>query len=143
MEIATRIMAGAQQERPKIVSPDDVLALIGLDMALQEQEQIRIVMLNTRNEVINIRTLYQGTTNNAHVRVSEIFREAVRLNAMAIVVAHNHPSGDPTPSSADIELTRHICDAGDTLDIKVMDHLIVGHGRHVSLRRLGLGFPKG
>lgn len=142
MEIAQRVMSDIQDRRPKIVSPDDVLALIGLDMTLQEQEQMKVVMLNTRNEVINIRTLYQGTTNQAQVRTSEVFREAVRLNAVAIIVAHNHPSGDPTPSSADIDLTRAMYEAGQTLDIKLLDHLIVGQGRHVSMKRIGLGFPR-
>lgn len=142
MEIAHRVMATLPEQRPRIVSPDDIMKLIGLEMALQEQEQLRVVMLNTRNEVTNIRTLYQGTTNQAHVRIAEVFREAIRMNAVAIVVAHNHPSGDPTPSSADIELTRLLHEAGHTLDIKVLDHMIIGHGRHVSMRRLGLGFPK-
>lgn len=142
MEVAHRVMATLPEQRPRIVSPDDIMKLIGLEMALQEQEQLRVVMLNTRNEVTNIRTLYQGTTNQAHVRIAEVFREAIRMNAVAIVVAHNHPSGDPTPSSADIELTRLLHEAGHTLDIKVLDHMIIGHGRHVSMRRLGLGFPK-
>lgn len=142
MEIAQRVMSDMQERRPKVIKPDDVLNLIGLDMTLQEQEQMKVVMLNTRNEVINIRTLYQGTTNQAQVRISEVYREAVRLNAVAIIVAHNHPSGDPTPSSADIDLTRAMYDAGQTLDIKLLDHLIVGQGRHVSMKRLGLGFPR-
>ncbi len=142
MEIANRVMASVPTQRPRIVTPDDIMNLIGLEMALLEQEQLRVVMLNTRNEVTNIRTLYQGTTNQANVRIAEVFREAIRLNAVAIVVAHNHPSGDPTPSSADIELTRLLYDAGQTLDVKLMDHMIIGHGRHVSMKRLGLGFPK-
>ncbi|MDQ2683020.1 MAG: DNA repair protein RadC [Chloroflexota bacterium] len=142
MEIANRVMASLPTQRPRISSPDDIMSLIGLDMALQEQEQLKVVMLNTRNDVLNIRTLYQGTTNQANVRIAEVFREAVRINAIAIIVAHNHPSGDPTPSAADIELTRLMYDAGTTLDIKLLDHMIIGHGRHVSMRRLGLGFPK-
>src|SRR5690606_20017700 len=84
MEIAHRVMATLPEQRPRIVSPDDIMKLIGLEMALQEQEQLRVVMLNTRNEVTNIRTLYQGTTNQAHVRIAEVFREAIRMNAVAI-----------------------------------------------------------
>ncbi len=140
MEIANRILASNPNQKPKISSPDDITNLIGLEMSLLEQEQLRIVLLNTRNEVIGIRTLYQGTTNQAQVRISEVFRDAVRANAVAIIVVHNHPTGDPTPSSADIELTRSIVEAGEMLEIRVLDHMIIGHGRHVSMKRLGLGF---
>lgn len=140
MEIANRILASNPNQRPRISTPDDVTNLIGLEMSLLEQEQLRIVLLNTRNEVIGIRTLYQGTTNQAQVRIAEVFREAVRANAIAIVVVHNHPTGDPTPSAADISLTQELVSAGNTLDVKVLDHMIIGHGRHVSMKRLGLGF---
>ena len=140
MEIANRILASNPNQKPKISSPDDITNLIGLEMSLLEQEQLRIVLLNTRNEVIGIRTLYQGTTNQAQVRIAEVFRDAVRANAVAIIVVHNHPTGDPTPSSADIELTRSIVEAGEMLEIRVLDHMIIGHGRHVSMKRLGLGF---
>ncbi|HYP61645.1 MAG TPA: DNA repair protein RadC [Thermomicrobiales bacterium] len=140
MEIANRILATNPDQKPKISSPDDITNLIGLEMSLLEQEQLRIVLLNTRNEVIGIRTLYQGTTNQAQVRIAEVFRDAVRANAVAIIVVHNHPTGDPTPSSADIDLTRTMVEAGDVLEVKVLDHMIIGHGRHVSMKRLGLGF---
>ena len=140
MEIANRILASNPNQKPKISSPDDITNLIGLEMSLLEQEQLRIVLLNTRNEVIGILTLYQGTTNQAQVRIAEVFRDAVRANAVAIIVVHNHPTGDPTPSSADIELTRSIVEAGEMLEIRVLDHMIIGHGRHVSMKRLGLGF---
>jgi DNA repair protein RadC len=140
MEIANRILASNPDQKPKISSPDDITNLIGLEMSLLEQEQLRIVLLNTRNEVIGIRTLYQGTTNQAQVRIAEVFRDAVRANAVAIIVVHNHPTGDPTPSSADIELTRTMVEAGEVLEVKVLDHMIIGHGRHVSMKRLGLGF---
>ena len=107
------------------------------------RDRQRVVQLNTRNEVLAIRTLYQGSTNKAQVRIAEVFREAIRANAVAIVVVHNHPSGDPTPSSADIELTRALIEAGSLLDITLLDHMIIGEGRHVSMKRLGLGFENG
>jgi DNA repair protein RadC len=140
MEIANRILASNPDQKPRIASPDDITNLIGLEMSLLEQEQLRVVLLNTRNEVIAIRTLYQGTTNQAPVRVGEVFREAVRANAVAIIVVHNQPTGEPTPSSADIELTRELVSAGKTLDVPLLDHMIIGLGRHVSMKRLGLGF---
>ena len=77
----------------------------------------------------------------AQVRVAEVFRDAVRQNAVAVVAVHNHPSGDPTPSAADVALTAELARAGQLLDVELLDHLVIGQGRHVSLRRLGLGFP--
>ncbi len=89
-----------------------------------------------------MRTVYQGSANEATVRVGELFRDAVRHNTVAVVLVHNHPSGDPTPSSADVALTVDVVQAGRLLDITVIDHIVIGQGRHVSLKRLGLGFSK-
>ena len=140
MEIARRVMALNPNERPRIATPEDVFNLVGLEMSILEQEQLRVVLLNTKNEVTSIRTLYQGSVNQAQVRMGELFRDAVRSTATGIVLVHNHPSGDPTPSAADISLTRDAVKAGEMLDIAVVDHLIVGKGRNASLRRLKLGF---
>jgi DNA repair protein RadC len=141
MEIASRIVAMGPDQRPKIASPDDVANLVAVEMAALEQEQLRVVMLDTKHQVLAIRTIYQGSVNQAQVRVAEVFREAIRHNAVAIVVVHNHPSGDPTPSSADVTMTLELAKAGKLLDVEVLDHLIIGQGRHLSMRRLGLGFP--
>lgn len=141
LEIAIRVVALGPDERPRIASPDDVVNLVGLEMAALEQEQLRVVIVDSKHRVQAIRTLYQGSVNQAQIRVAEIFREAVRLNGVAIIVVHNHPSGDPTPSSQDVMMTTELAEAGELLDIDVLDHLIIGRGRHVSLRRLGLGFP--
>ncbi|MBX6343338.1 MAG: JAB domain-containing protein, partial [Thermomicrobiaceae bacterium] len=110
-------------------------------MAALDQEQLRVMLLDTKNRVLRTATVYQGSVNSAQVRVSEVFKDAVRHNAPNVVVVHNHPSGDPTPSSADIALTAELSRAGQLLGIDVIDHLVVGHGRFCSLRRLGLGFP--
>jgi len=142
LELASRLVA-LGPERPQIGTPDDVVNLIGIEMAALEQEQLRTVLLDTKHRVQAIRTIYQGTVNQAQVRVAEVFRDAIRHNAVAVVVVHNHPSGDPTPSAADVALTAELAKAGALLDVEVLDHLIIGHGRHVSLRRLGLGFPGG
>ncbi len=142
LELANRLAAIRGDDRPQIVSPDDVVDLIGMEMAALEQEQLRTVLLDTKHRLVALRTIYQGSANQANVRIGEVFRDAVRVNAVAMIVVHNHPSGDPTPSSADIVLTTEISRAGKMLDIDVLDHLIIGRGRHVSLRRLGLGFPK-
>jgi DNA repair protein RadC len=140
-EIATRIVALGPDERPRIATPDDVVNLVGVEMAALEQEQLRVVVVDSKHRVQAIRTLYQGSVNQAQIRVAEVFREAIRLNGVAIIVVHNHPSGDPTPSSQDVLMTTELASAGKLLDVDVLDHLIIGRGRHVSLRRLGLGFP--
>jgi DNA repair protein RadC len=111
-------------------------------MAALEQEQLRVVLLDTKHRILGSRTVYQGSVNQAQVRVGEVYRDAVRQTATAIVAVHNHPSGDPTPSAADVALTVELAQAGALLDIDLLDHLIIGQGRWVSLRRLGLGFPK-
>ena len=84
--------------------------------------------------------IYAGSLNSAAVRVGEVFREAVRANSASIIVAHNHPSGDPTPSPEDVHVTKMIVEAGNLLDINVLDHLVIGRNRYVSLKERGLGF---
>ncbi len=113
-----------------------------IEMAALEQEQLRVVLLDTKHRILRHATVYQGSVNQAQVRVAEVFRDAVRQNATAIVAVHNHPSGDPTPSAADVALTVEIGAAGQLLDIELLDHLIIGQGRWLSLKRLGLGFAK-
>jgi DNA repair protein RadC len=117
-----------------------VANLLSAEMGLLEQEHLRVVLLNTRNEVLGIPEVYKGSVNTSLVRVGEVFREAVRRNCPAVVVVHNHPSGDPTPSADDLSMTRQMVEAGRLLDIEVLDHLIIGHGRYVSLKEQGLGF---
>lgn len=141
LEIANRVVAMGPEQRPQITSPDDIVNLVGIEMAALEQEQLRVVLLDSKHRVLVIRTIYQGSVNQAQVRIAELFREAIRANAPAIAMVHNHPSGDPTPSGADVSLTAEAVKAGELLGIDVLDHLIIGQGRHVSLRRLGLGFP--
>ena len=109
-------------------------------MGALEQEELRVILLDIRNHVDRILTIYKGTLNSSHVRVGELFKQAVRSNAAAIIVAHNHPSGDPTPSPDDIALTKAIVQAGKLLDVDVLDHLVIGKGQFVSLKEKGLGF---
>ncbi len=141
LELGRRLAALTPEARPQVTAPDDVANLLAIEMAALPQEQLRAVLLDTKHRVLAIRTVYQGTVNQAQVRVAEVFRDAIRQNAVALVAVHNHPSGDPTPSSADVALTAELCRAGQLLGIDLLDHLIIGQGRWVSLRRLGLGFP--
>jgi DNA repair protein RadC len=140
VELARRLALEKPDERMRIQSPEDIAAILSSDMAALDQEELRVVLLNTKNEVLRVVTVYRGSVNAAQIRVSEVFKEAVRQNAPSLVVAHNHPSGDPTPSADDVAVTRELVKAGQLLDIEVLDHLVIGDGRHVSLRRKGLGF---
>lgn len=140
LELANRVVALGPDERPKITSPEDALRLVGPEMGALDVEQLRVILVDTKHRVLGIKVVYQGTANQAQVRVSEVFRDAIRQNATGIVVVHNHPSGDSTPSSADISLTADLDAAGRLLGIDLLDHLIVSAHNHTSLRRLNLGF---
>ena len=129
------------EDRPSVTSPDDIWRLVGPEMALLEQEELRLVMLNTRNEVLRLQLLYRGSVNTAQVRVAEIMRAAIRENATAIVLVHNHPSGDNSPSEQDLGMTRQVYDAGRLLDIQVLDHIIIAQRGPFSMKERGLGFP--
>lgn len=128
------------EERPTINSPADAAALVQHDMSLLEKEHLRTLLLDRRNRVLEIVEVYQGSVNSSQVRVGEIFQAAVGRMASALVVVHNHPSGDPTPSPDDVAVTRAIVQAGKLLDIEVLDHLVIGQGRWVSLKERGMGF---
>ncbi len=140
LELGRRLLSTQPEERLAVRSPEDVANLLQAEMSLLEQEELRLVLLNTKNQVLAISQVYKGSVNTSLIRVSELFREAVRENCPALVVVHNHPSGDPTPSPEDIKITEQIVTAGKLLDIEVLDHLIIGHQRYVSLKERGLGF---
>lgn len=137
LELGKRLASAHPEERPVVRSPADVAALVATEMGLLEQEDLRVVVLNTRNQVLTVAPVYRGSVNSALVRPGEVLREAVRRNATAIIILHNHPSGDPTPSAEDVEMTERIVEAGRLLDVEVLDHLIIGHQRWVSLKQLG------
>jgi DNA repair protein RadC len=128
--------------REQISGPAEVAALLLVEMGYLPQEQLRVVCLNTKNHVQTIHTVYQGTINSSAIRVAEVLAEPIRRQSAAIIVAHNHPSGDPTPSPEDIAVTHQIHAAGQLLDIDLLDHLIIGQGRWVSLREQRLGFDR-
>jgi DNA repair protein RadC len=140
IELGMRIHSLNPEERPSIHSPADAAALVQYEMSALPQEHLRVINLDTRNRVINIEKLYVGSLNASTVRVGEIFRAAITRSAAAIIILHNHPSGDPTPSPEDVALTRAIVSAGKLLDIDVLDHVVIGTGRWVSLKEKGLGF---
>jgi DNA repair protein RadC len=140
LELGRRMLLVSPEDRFVVRSPADVAQFLMAEMAHLEQEHFRVLYLDTRNRLLGVETLYVGSLNVSHVRVGEVFRDAVKRNCAAIIVAHNHPSGDPTPSPEDVEVTRRLVEAGKMLDIEVLDHLIIGQQRFVSLRERGLGF---
>ncbi len=142
LELGKRGAREPARERPIIRSPADAAQILMPEMSGLEQEQMRIVMLNTRNAVLGMPVIYQGSLHTTVIRVGELFREAVRHNCAAVIVAHNHPSGGvPVPSPEDIAVTREILQAGKLLDIELIDHILIGDSGHwVSLKERGLGF---
>lgn len=140
LEMGRRLTTIIDDDKPRIATPEDVVRLYGLEMASLEREELRIILLNTKHHVMNSFTVATGTVNSANVRMAEVFAPAVKRNAPFVMLVHNHPTGDPTPSSADVSFTQACVRAGELLDIGVLDHIIIGQGRHASLKRLGLGF---
>lgn len=142
LELGRRLLSTQPQERATVQSPQDAANLVMADMGLLDQEHLRVLLLNTKNQVLAMPEVYKGNVNSTLVRAGELFREAVREGCPALIVVHNHPSGDPTPSRDDVEMTRQMVEAGQLLGIDVLDHIVIGRQSYVSLRERGLGFPK-
>ena len=140
LELGKRLMVASPEERPQVKSPADVANLLMLEMGFLEQEHLRVVLLDTKNRVLGTPTIYIGSLNTSILRVGELFREAIKANSAAVIVVHNHPSGDPTPSPEDVRITEQLVEAGKLLDVEVLDHLVIGQQRYVSLKERGLGF---
>ena len=139
-ELGRRHITVNPTARVQVRAPADVANLLILEMGALEQEELRVVLLDTKNYIVRIVTVYKGNVNTAIVRVGELFRDAIRHNAASIIVVHNHPSGDPTPSPEDVRVTEMVVEAGKLNDIAVLDHLIFARNRYVSLKDRGLGF---
>lgn len=140
IELGRRLILESPEEKATINSPADAAALVHYEMSALEQEHLRVILLDRRNRVLETVEVYKGSVNSSQVRVGEVFKEAVRTNASALIIVHNHPSGDPTPSPDDVAVTRAIVQAGKLLDIDVLDHLVIGQTKWVSLKEKGLGF---
>lgn len=127
---------------PKLTvrSPKDIADLLMPEMQELPHEEFRAVLLNTKNTVLDVLTLYKGTLNSAPIRLAEVFKPAILANAASIVAVHCHPSGDPTPSPEDVRVTSEMVQAGTLLDIECLDHIIIGRERFVSLKERRLGF---
>lgn len=140
LELGRRVVSAQPDQRTTVRSVEDVYALVGADMAMLQQEHLRVVLLNNRNQVVGVREVYKGNVHSAVVRVAEVFRDAVREGCPALIVVHNHPSGDPAPSADDVALTKQLLEAGRLLNVEVVDHVVIGRTRPASLKEMKLGF---
>ena len=140
LELGRRLVASQPQERAMVRAPEDIANLLQGEMGLLDQESMRVILLNTRNQVLGTAEVYRGSVHTAVVRIGELFREALRQNAPAVVLVHNHPSGDPTPSAEDIAMTKQAVAAGELLDVEVLDHVILAHGRFESMKTKKVAF---
>jgi DNA repair protein RadC len=138
--LGRRLLVTSPDARPQITSPTDAANLLMLEMGHLEQEHLRTVLLDTKNRVLETPTVYIGNVNASIIRAAEIFKNAIRANAAALIVAHNHPSGDPTPSPEDVQVTRSLVEAGKLLGIEVLDHIIIGRNQFISLKEKRMGF---
>ncbi len=139
LEMSRRASSPTTDGRPTISTPEDVVAVCGNRLRGRDREHFWTLALNTKNRLIRIIEVSVGSLNASIVHPRELFKDAVRASAASVVVVHNHPSGDPTPSGADIQLTRRLVKAGDVLGVEVLDHVVIGDGgAHASMRDMGL-----
>jgi len=140
IELGQRLRLETPEERPTIHSPNDAAELVRYEMEGLVQENLWVLTVDTRNRLMAVDRIYQGSLNASMVRVGELFKGAIQRSAASVILAHNHPSGDPSPSAEDATLTRAVVAAGKLLDIEVLDHLVIGRGAFVSMKERRLGF---
>jgi len=133
-------LIGNASERPAVHSPAEAAEIFDYFIGALDHEELWVMCLDTRSRVMNLVALYKGCVNSSQVRIAEVFHQAIIDNSPSIIIAHNHPSGDTTPSPEDVAVTRNINQAGRLLEISVLDHLVVSRGRFVSLKEKGMGF---
>lgn len=139
IELGSRMLQEANP-LPVINSPADAADIVRYDMAGMDHEELWVILLDRRNRVMDVDHVYKGSVSSNQVRVGELFKQAISMKASAIIPCHNHPTGDPTPSSDDVAVTRAIVQAGKLLDIECLDHVVIGGDRWISLKERGLGF---
>ncbi len=140
LELGRRFVSLHPEDRATINSPGDVANLLAAEMSLLQQEHLKVILLDTKNHMLGINEIYVGNVNSSMIRIAEVFRPAIRDNATSIIIVHNHPSGDPTPSPDDVAMTSQLKATGELLGIEVLDHLVLASQGHVSLKERGLGF---
>lgn len=134
IELGKRIVLESRKEKKKVSSPLDIVDYFMADMCRLKREHFKIAMLDTKNHIIGVEEISVGNLNSSIVHPREVFKEAIRRSSSSIILVHNHPSGDPTPSREDINITRRLTECGELLGIKVLDHIIIGDMKHISLK---------
>lgn len=134
VELGKRVMSETNSDKSRVTSPSDIADILMLDMGHLKKEHFRIVMLDTKNGIIGIEDISIGSLNSSIVHPREVFKEAIAKSSASIILVHNHPSGDPTPSKEDIAITRRLSEGGEILGIKVLDHIIIGNKKYISLK---------
>ena len=143
LELGVRAAAEMGAERATYSSPDDIARAMMPKLSGYDQEVVHVLLLDNRNRSLGEYPIYKGSVHSAQVRLSELLRDAVRVNAPHMVLVHNHPSGDPTPSAADIHMTKLLYESAKVMDIDLADHLVIGGGRYISMKAVKMGFPNG
>jgi len=138
LELGRRMVVASRGYNVDITSPEDVFNYMMEEMRYLEQEEFRIILLNIKNKVLGVETIFRGGLNSSIVHPREIFRLALRRSAASLILLHNHPSGDPTPSAEDISVTRRLVEAGEVMGVNILDHIVMGEGRFLSFREKGL-----
>ena len=138
LELGKRVSAMAPEVRPVIRSPKDISILLMEEMRHLDREQFRTVLLNTKNQVLETEVVSVGSLSSSIVHPREVFKNPIKKSAAALILVHNHPSGDPTPSREDIEVTKRLTEAGKILGIDILDHIIIGDNRYSSLKEKDL-----
>ncbi len=138
IQLGKRIASSASQNKVFIHSPADVSKLVMEELRYLKQEHFKILMLNIKNRVLKQNSITIGTLNASIVHPRDVFSEAIRIKCASIILVHNHPSGDPEPSQEDIEVTKRLVESGKILGIDVLDHIIIGEGKYISLKEIGI-----
>ncbi|EYE88457.1 hypothetical protein Q428_07695 [Fervidicella metallireducens AeB] len=138
IEIGKRMRNYRSDKKFKITSPADAAELVLEDLRYLKKEYLRVIFLNTKNIVIDVKDLSIGSLSSSIVHPREVFCEAIKKSTSSIIITHNHPSGDPTPSQEDINITKRLCEAGKIIGIEILDHLIIGDGCYISLKEKGI-----
>lgn len=134
VELGKRLLIDPEGLRPVIRNPEDAASLVRAELRYEPQEHFKVLLLDSKNYVLKVLTVTVGTLNSSLVHPREVFRPAITQSAASVILAHNHPSGDPTPSPEDLQVTRQLVEAGRILGIEVLDHIIIGGIGYVSLK---------
>ena len=134
VNLGQRIYKSNIKSKLKITSPEDVYNAFSSEMCFLKREEFRVILLNTKNSVISTELISIGSLNSSIVHPREVFNKAIKKNSASVILIHNHPSGNPSPSKEDLVITRRLIEAGNIIGIKVLDHIIIGHGKFYSLK---------